>query len=132
MGVVGRLYVVLESDRGLVLLDQHAAHERVLFEQMLRRLEQAGTAPVPAIAPARNRRTARARRAVPAPATPHPHPPGRRAGLFDRALVNPIPVTLCRALGAEVVIAVNLVSDTTFRRTVIHESFVDRTHARKL
>lgn len=40
LGVVGRLYVVLESDRGLVLLDQHAAHERVLFEQMLNRLEQ--------------------------------------------------------------------------------------------
>jgi DNA mismatch repair protein MutL len=40
VGVIGRLYVVLESDRGLVLLDQHAAHERVLFEQMLNRLEQ--------------------------------------------------------------------------------------------
>lgn len=39
VGVVGRLYVVLESDRGLVLLDQHAAHERVLFEQMLNRLQ---------------------------------------------------------------------------------------------
>src|SRR5579883_3209054 len=39
IGVIGRLYVVLESDRGLVLLDQHAAHERVLFEQMLKRLE---------------------------------------------------------------------------------------------
>ncbi len=39
VGVVGRLYVVLESDRGLVLLDQHAAHERILFEQMLARLE---------------------------------------------------------------------------------------------
>ncbi len=45
VGVVGRLYVVLESDRGLVLLDQHAAHERVLFEQMLRRLEEGGPAP---------------------------------------------------------------------------------------
>src|SRR5690606_14809537 len=33
LGVIGKLYVVLESDRGLVLLDQHAAHERVLFEQ---------------------------------------------------------------------------------------------------
>lgn len=44
VGVIGRLYVVLESDRGLVLLDQHAAHERVLFEQMLARLEQAGSA----------------------------------------------------------------------------------------
>ena len=40
VGVIGRLYVVLESDRGLVLLDQHAAHERILFEQMLQRLEQ--------------------------------------------------------------------------------------------
>jgi DNA mismatch repair protein MutL len=40
VGVIGKLYVVLESDRGLVLLDQHAAHERVLFEQMLNRLEQ--------------------------------------------------------------------------------------------
>jgi DNA mismatch repair protein MutL len=39
VGVIGRLYVVLESDRGLVLLDQHAAHERILFEQMMRRLE---------------------------------------------------------------------------------------------
>ncbi len=40
VGVIGKLYVVLESDRGLVLLDQHAAHERILFEQMLERLEQ--------------------------------------------------------------------------------------------
>jgi len=44
VGVIGKLYVVLESDRGLVLLDQHAAHERILFEQMLRRLEQQGNA----------------------------------------------------------------------------------------
>jgi DNA mismatch repair protein MutL len=40
VGVIGRLYVVLESDRGLVLMDQHAAHERILFEQMLHRLER--------------------------------------------------------------------------------------------
>jgi DNA mismatch repair protein MutL len=45
VGVVGKLYVVLESDRGLVLLDQHAAHERILFEQMLARLEQGLAAP---------------------------------------------------------------------------------------
>ncbi len=45
VGVIGRLYVVLESDRGLVLLDQHAAHERILFEQMMRRLEGSGSSP---------------------------------------------------------------------------------------
>ncbi|MDH7503999.1 MAG: DNA mismatch repair endonuclease MutL [Verrucomicrobiota bacterium] len=44
IGVIGRLYVLFESDRGLVLLDQHAAHERVLYEQMLNRLQQ-GQAP---------------------------------------------------------------------------------------
>jgi len=44
VGVVGKLYVLLESDKGLVLLDQHAAHERVLYEQMLRRMESEGSA----------------------------------------------------------------------------------------
>ncbi|HCZ02141.1 MAG TPA: DNA mismatch repair endonuclease MutL, partial [Verrucomicrobiales bacterium] len=38
IGVLGKLYVLLESDRGLVLLDQHAAHERILFEKMLKEL----------------------------------------------------------------------------------------------
>jgi DNA mismatch repair protein MutL len=45
VGVIGRLYAVLESDRGLVLLDQHAAHERILFEQMLERLERSVQSP---------------------------------------------------------------------------------------
>ena len=45
VGVIGKLYAVLESDRGLVLLDQHAAHERILFEQMLNRIESGGSAP---------------------------------------------------------------------------------------
>ncbi|MGA2138178.1 MAG: DNA mismatch repair endonuclease MutL [Verrucomicrobiia bacterium] len=38
-GVIGQLYVLIESPEGLVLMDQHAAHERVLFEKMLRELE---------------------------------------------------------------------------------------------
>jgi DNA mismatch repair protein MutL len=45
VGVIGKLYVVLESDRGLVLLDQHAAHERILFEQMMSRIESNTAAP---------------------------------------------------------------------------------------
>jgi NTE family protein len=39
--------------------------------------------------------------------------------LFDGALVNPVPVTVCRALGADLVIAVNLVGDTVYRGSVI-------------
>mgnify|MGYP001187789233 CR=1 FL=1 len=39
--------------------------------------------------------------------------------LFDGALVNPIPVSVCRALGAQYVIAVNLNSDLFGRGTVI-------------
>ncbi|MCB1515049.1 MAG: patatin family protein [Hyphomicrobiaceae bacterium] len=39
--------------------------------------------------------------------------------LFDGALVNPIPVTVCRALGARYVIAVNLNNDHTTRGTVM-------------
>jgi DNA mismatch repair protein MutL len=45
VGVIGKLYVLLESDRGLVLLDQHAAHERILFEQMMTRIESNTAAP---------------------------------------------------------------------------------------
>jgi DNA mismatch repair protein MutL len=36
LGQVGGLYVVLETEDGLVLMDPHAAHERVLFEQFTR------------------------------------------------------------------------------------------------
>ncbi len=42
--------------------------------------------------------------------------------LVDGALVNPIPVSVCRALGARVVVAVNLNSDTFGRgSTVVHD-----------
>ena len=39
--------------------------------------------------------------------------------LFDGALVNPIPVSVCRAMGADIVVAISLVSDSMFRGTVI-------------
>ena len=44
-------------------------------------------------------------------------PPVKIGGewLVDGGLVNPVPVSVCRALGAEVVIAVNLNSDITSR-----------------
>ena len=47
--------------------------------------------------------------------------------LMDGALVNPIPVSVCRALGARLVIAVNLSNDIFSRGGVIHdyEAFVE-------
>lgn len=47
--------------------------------------------------------------------------------LMDGALVNPVPVTVCRALGADCVIAVNLVGDTLYRGTVITDPGPDIT-----
>ena len=35
IGQLGATYIVAEGPRGMVLLDQHAAHERVLFEEFL-------------------------------------------------------------------------------------------------
>jgi NTE family protein len=45
--------------------------------------------------------------------------------LMDGAVVNPIPVSPARALGARVVIAVNLHSDVFGRGTVIHDLAMD-------
>jgi DNA mismatch repair protein MutL len=42
LGVLHRLYVLMESAEGLVLMDQHAAHERVLFEQLRHAMEREG------------------------------------------------------------------------------------------
>ena len=40
IGQLLRGYLVAEAPRAVVLIDQHAAHERVLFDRIVRRLEQ--------------------------------------------------------------------------------------------
>jgi DNA mismatch repair protein MutL len=42
LGVLNKLYVLMEGSEGLVLMDQHAAHERVLFEKMRHAMETQG------------------------------------------------------------------------------------------
>jgi DNA mismatch repair protein MutL len=42
IGVLQKLYVLMEGKEGLVLMDQHAAHERVNFEKFRRALESGG------------------------------------------------------------------------------------------
>jgi DNA mismatch repair protein MutL len=42
LGQVGGLYVVMETDQGLVLMDPQAAHERVLFEAFRREIRDGG------------------------------------------------------------------------------------------
>jgi len=42
IGVLGRLYILMENANGLVLVDQHAAHERILFEELRRKMEEQG------------------------------------------------------------------------------------------
>jgi DNA mismatch repair protein MutL len=44
IGVLNKLYVLMENADGLVLVDQHAAHERILFEELRRRMEEQGVA----------------------------------------------------------------------------------------
>lgn len=39
IGQIGGLYVLLETEDGYVVMDPHAAHERVLFEEILQSLE---------------------------------------------------------------------------------------------
>ena len=52
--VVGQLqstYIVAEGSEGMYLVDQHAAHERVVFDRICQRREERGTASQPLLAP---------------------------------------------------------------------------------
>ncbi|MGD8966312.1 MAG: DNA mismatch repair endonuclease MutL [Anaerolineae bacterium] len=52
IGQLGATYIVAEGPRGLYLLDQHAAHERVLFERLLAERERAEVASQALLEPA--------------------------------------------------------------------------------
>ena len=52
IGKLGERYLILESDEGLVLLHRRAAHERVLFEEAIARMEAGGVESQPLLSPA--------------------------------------------------------------------------------
>jgi len=51
IGQVGPGYLVAEGPHGLVLVDQHAAHERVLYNRLLERIRAGGGASQPLLIP---------------------------------------------------------------------------------
>ncbi|MBD3610673.1 MAG: patatin-like phospholipase RssA [Gammaproteobacteria bacterium] len=48
--------------------------------------------------------------------------------LVDGGLVNPIPVSLCRAMGADIVIAVDLNATLMWKETTLHKTSTDNIH----
>lgn len=47
VGVLFSTYIILELDAGMILLDQHAAHEKILFEKLLSEHEKQKDKPIP-------------------------------------------------------------------------------------
>jgi DNA mismatch repair protein MutL len=43
IGQYNSTYILIENDEGLTLIDQHAAHERILYERFAKRLEEMAT-----------------------------------------------------------------------------------------
>lgn len=52
VGQVGTTYIIAEGQDGLFLVDQHAAHERVLYERLADEMERGGLAVQPLLTPA--------------------------------------------------------------------------------
>ena len=42
VGVAFDTYILLQNDKQLLLIDQHAAHERILYERLMREIDQGG------------------------------------------------------------------------------------------
>lgn len=42
IGVAFDTYILLQNDRQLLMIDQHAAHERILYERLMREIDQGG------------------------------------------------------------------------------------------
>ena len=52
IGTLFKTYILIELDDSLIMIDQHAAHERILYEKFKRRLESGGTASQTLLIPA--------------------------------------------------------------------------------
>src|ERR671938_616979 len=51
LGQLHRTYLVCEGPRGLVLVDQHAAHERMNYQRLRRAVRERGNAVQPQLVP---------------------------------------------------------------------------------
>jgi DNA mismatch repair protein MutL len=51
LGQIGLSYLIAETDEGLIIIDQHAAHERIIFEDILAAMESSEPATQPLLFP---------------------------------------------------------------------------------
>ncbi len=51
LGQIGLSYLIAETDEGLIIIDQHAAHERIIFEEILAAMESSEPATQPLLFP---------------------------------------------------------------------------------
>ncbi len=51
LGQIGLSYIIAETEAGLIILDQHAAHERIVFEDILAAMERGAPASQPLLFP---------------------------------------------------------------------------------